>query len=160
MAKGAHIIVSAQPMGKFKEGIVSGTPSPGTLMQLDAAVEPVGGRFTWEVYAPGTDGEQRLIVVLLPDEMQGKLSTVAYVSGDRCFLYCPIPGEELNMLVSASGTGTGDAQAIGDLYIGDTGTGLLVATTGSPESESFQCLETTSDVVAGGSLVHCQFTGY
>lgn len=158
--KGTEILLSENPKGVFKEGTISGTPSPGTVMQISAAVEPIGGRHQWEVYAPGTDGNQRLIAVLLPDRLQGKLHTDAYANGDRGFLYCPVAGEELNMLVSAPGTGTGDAVAIGDLFIVDTGTGLLVATTGTPESEPFQCLETVSDVVSTGTLVWCMFTGY
>jgi hypothetical protein len=50
--------------------------------------------------------------------------------------------------------------AIGDLLIPVDGTGLLIATTGSPEIEPFMCLETASDVVAAGTLLHCIFTGY
>jgi len=160
MAQGSDIMVSANPKGKDKEGIVYGTPKPGTLMQIKAGVEPVSGRYTWQVYTPGTDGNRLPIAVLMEDHLQGKTATDAYVTGTRCFLYCPIMGEELNMLVSAAGTGTGDAQAIGGLLIGDTGTGLLVATTGTPESEPFQLLETVADVVIAGTLTHCMYTGY
>lgn len=160
MAQGNEIIVTAVPRGVFLEGIVSGTPKPGTVMQVKAATEPVEGAYTWEVYNPDADGNQRLIAVLLPDQLQGKLATDAYVDGDRCFLYCPIPGEELNMLVAAAGTGTGDSQAIGDLLIVNDGDGLLIATTGSPESEPFMVMETLSDVVAAGTLCHCMYTGH
>jgi hypothetical protein len=96
---------------------------------------------------------------LLPDVLQGKIATDAYVTGSRCFMYVPAPGEDINMLVSAAGTGT-DAQAIGDLYIVDKGTGMLVATSGTVESEPFQCMETLADVVATGTLVWCQATGH
>jgi hypothetical protein len=158
--KGSQVLCQANPRGCFLEGFVSGTPYPGTVMQISAATEPIGGRYTWEVYNAAADGNQRLIAVLLEDQLQGKLYSTAYATGDRCFLYCPLPGEEINMLVSASGTATSDSQAIGDLYIVDDGTGLLVATTGTPESEPFMCLETVSDVVAGGTMTHCMFTGY
>jgi len=160
MAKGNDIIVASTPRGKFIEGIVSGTPKPGTLMQIKAAVEPVGGRLTYEAYAPGTDGERRPILVLLADDLQGKLATDAYVTGTRCKLYAPIMGEEMNVLVSAAGTGTGDSIAIGDLLIGNTGDGLLIKTTGDPESEPFQSMETLTDVVATGTLTHVMYTGY
>ena len=157
MAQGNGIIVSSDPKGVFLEGTVDGTPKPGTVMQLNSQ-EPVSGRHDWTAYAPGTDGEQRLIAVLLPDSLQGKLATDAYVDGDRCFLYVPAAGEELNMLV-ANIAGTGDAFAIGDILIVDTGTGKLIATNGTPESEPFQVLETQAALTAD-TLVHCQYTGY
>jgi hypothetical protein len=162
MAKGNEIIVSAEPMGRFMEGIVSGTPKPGTVMQITAATAPVGGRFTWEVANYGADGDQRLVAVLLPDSLQGKNATDAYVSGDRCFLYCPIAGEELNMLVADVDTGTADTFAIGDLLMVDDGTGKLVDTTGTPESESFICLETNPDSTSTQTdmLVWCMYTGH
>lgn len=162
MAKGNEIIVSAEPMGRFLEGIISGTPSPGTVMQVKAATEPVNGRHTWEVYNAAADGNQRLIAVLLPDRLQGKLATDAYADGDRCFLYCPIAGEELNMLVTDVNTGTSDSFAIADILIVDDGTGKLIATTGTPESEPFICLETYADPTSTQTdfLLWCMFTGY
>jgi hypothetical protein len=162
MAKGNEIIVSAEPCGRFLEGIVYGTPKPGTVMQLKAATEPVGGRFTWEVANYDADGDQRLVAVLLPDQLQGKTATDAYVSGERCFLYCPLPGDELNMLVTDINTGTSDTFAIGDLLMVDDGTGKLVDTTGTPESESFLCLETYADPTSTQTdfLLHCMYTGH
>ncbi len=160
MAKGNEIILSADPRGVFKEGIIDGTPKPGTVMQVKAATEPIGGRHTWEVADYGADGDQRLVAVLLADWAQGKTADNAYADGDRCFLYCPVAGEELNMRISAAGTGTGDAIAIGALLMVDDGTGLLVATTGTPESESFICMETVADVVLAGTLCHCMYTGH
>jgi hypothetical protein len=128
-------------------------------MQIKAATEPVGEIFTWEAFDADADGDRRICAVLLEKWQEGKIATDAYAANDRCTLYCPLPGDQLNMLVSASGTGTGDSQAIGDVYIVDDGTGYLVATTGDPESEPFVCLETTSDVVATGTLVRCMYTG-
>lgn len=157
--KGSEIILSANPKGVFLEGIVSGTPKPGTVMQIKAATEPEGGRHTWEVFNQASDGTLALIAVLLPDELQGKLATDAYVTATRCFLYCPIAGEELNMLVAAPGTGTGDSFAIGDRLMVDDGTGILVADS-SGASVPFLVMETVADVVAAGSLVHCMYTGH
>lgn len=160
--KGNEIIVSAEPGGRFLEGIVSGTPKPGTCMQITAATEPVGGRHTWEVYNTSADGEQRLVAILLPDVLQGKTYSDAYVSGDRCFLYCPQAGDELNMLVTDINTGTTDTFAIADLLMIDDGTGKLVDTTGTPEMESFICLETYSDPTSTQTdfWLHCMYTGH
>ncbi len=160
MAKGNDILLNdIEPKGVYKEGIISGTPKPGTVMQVKAATEPINGRPTWEVYNADSDGDRRMIAVLLPDRLQGKLASEAYVSGEHGFLYVPQAGEELNMLVAAAGTGTGDSIAIGDMLMVDDGTGILLAES-SPQAEPFQCLETIADLVAAGSLVHVQYTGY
>jgi hypothetical protein len=159
MARGNAIIVSADPRGRFMEGRVSGTPKPGTCMQIKTS-SGMGddGRFTYEVYAPGADGEQREVIILLPDQLQGRLATDAYADGERCFLYTPRAGEEFNMLLKDV-AGTADDHAFGDVMMIDTSTGKLVATTSTPESEAFKLLETVTDPAAD-QLVHVQYTGY
>jgi hypothetical protein len=163
MAKGNCIIVSSNPKGVFLEGVIDGTPKPGTVMQIKAATAAQGGRFTWEVFNTSADGEQRIIAVLLEDSLQGKAATAAYVDGDRCFLYCPIAGEMLNMLVAdVAGTGTtaAEAKAIGDLLMVDDGTGKLIDTTGSPESEPFILLEAQAEPISADALLWCMYTGH
>lgn len=139
MAKGAAIIVSGQARGVFKEGIINGTPKPGQMMTIKPAVAPVGSVFTWEAFlatnsgSGGTvkDAVKRLVTVLLGDDLQGSNSTTAYVSGARGYLYCPAPGEDLNMLV-ADFAGTSSASeliAIGDLFCAQNGTGKLIKNT-------------------------------
>lgn len=159
MAKGNEIIVSANPRGVFQEGTVNGALKPGTCVQIDVS-EGLNsqGRPQWEAYNADADGNQRLVAVLLPDTLRGKTATDAYVSGDHCFVYIPAPGEELNMLI-ADVAGTADDHAFGEILIIDDGTGKLVATTGSPESEPFQLLEVITDPEAD-TLAHCIFTGY
>ena len=160
MAKGSGIICSAEPGGVRLEGTISGALKPGTIVQKKAGTAPVGGRFTYEAYNPAADGNQRPIYVLLPDELQGKLATDAYTDGDRCFVYVPIAGEELNILAYAAGTASDDAVAIGDLFIVDKGTGHLVATTGTPESEPFEANEAITDLTSTAELVWMTYTGY
>ena len=157
MAKGSSIVLAANPRGVFLEGNITGTDKPGTVMQLDVSEAEDNGRWTWENF-DATDGNQRLIAVLLPDIYQGKLATDAYVTGTRCFLYVPVAGEELNMIILDI-SGTADDFAIGDLLIVDNATGKLIATTGSPESEPFVCLETITDPTAD-TLTRCLYTGY
>ena len=48
MAKGNEIIVSSEPRGRFEECIVSGTPKPGTVIDIKPTVAAVSGRFTYE----------------------------------------------------------------------------------------------------------------
>lgn len=149
--------------GRLLEGIIEGTPKPGTVMQRKAATEPVSGAYTYEVYNRDADGNRpagALFVLLEPGILDpSKLISDAYVTGDRGRLYAPVPGDWLLMLVAAAGTGTGDAIAIGDILMVDDGTGLLIATS-SPETEPFSAIETMSDVESGGTLTLCEFSGF
>ena len=160
MALGNSILVTGEPKGVYIDGIVSGTPKPGTLMELFTTAT-VGGRHTYRVYQPGTDGEQRAVIILLAKELEGGIATAAYVTGDRAMFYCPLPGEEVNVLaknIGGTSTGSSDSFAIADVLTVDTGTGKVIATTGTPEMEPFQVLETVAEITAD-TLVHCMFTG-
>jgi hypothetical protein len=157
---GSKVLITGEPKGRVMNGLVSGTPKPGTVMQMKAATEPVSGRYTWEVYDQAADGNRPggPIGVLL-EKGEGYSYATALEDGYECQVYVPLPGDELNMLVAASGTATGDAQAIGDKYMVEDGTGLLIATS-SPECEPFTCLETLTDVEAAGTMTHVIFSGF
>lgn len=155
---GNEIVVSSEPRGRFTEGIIDGTPKPGTCMQVKAGVAMVGGRFTFEVYNRAADGNLATVWVLREDHLQGKGATDAYVSGSRGFLYAPAHGEELNMRI-ANIAGTADDHVIGEDLIIDDGTGLLIATTGTPESEPFKLLEAITDPTVD-TLALCEYTGH
>lgn len=152
MAQGNGIIVSADPKGKFLEGIISGTDKPGTMMQIKAATAKQNGRFTWEAYNRSADGNRGIRAILLHDDKQGQLATDAYVTGKRCFLYVPISGEEMNILFGNQ-SGTGDDIAIGDYLIADDGTGKFYKSPGSVDDEPFIALEAVSDPTAD-QLLH------
>ena len=75
MAKGSDILLTVNPKGNFLEGYVTGTPKPGTCMEIDWSESAVQGRFYWEPYGTttadgergvGGDGHRRLVAVLLP----------------------------------------------------------------------------------------------
>lgn len=158
--KGNEIVVASNPRGMFVEGYVDGTPKPGTCMQIKAGVEPIGGRYTYEVYNKAADGARGQILVLCADQLQGKTADDAYVDGDRCFLYSPVMGEELNCLIGdVAGTGATSDFSIGDKLIVDDGTGKLVDASGSEESAPFELLETITDLAAD-YLAHVVYTGY
>ena len=154
MASGASIIVSSNPKGVFLEGLVSGTPKPGTVMQMTNAAK-VGGRNTWAVWSKAS-GAYGLMAVLLQDSLQGKLATDAYVTATRCFLYVPIGGEELNMLYHDV-AGTGDDIAIGDLFGVETATGKMIANSAYAKP-CFTAMEVVTDPVAD-QLVHMTYNG-
>ncbi len=157
--RGNVIIISSQPQGKFMDIIVSGTPKPGTCMELVTAFYQ-GNRHLMRAYQPGTDGERRPVIVLLERDVLGQNLADAYTDGAWGKAYAPIAGEELNMLVKdVSGTGTNDEFTTGELAIIDSGTGKLIRTTGTPESEPFVALGTLSDVSA--DVLHpFMYTGY
>ena len=158
MAKGNGIIVTAGPRGRFLEGIVSGTPKPGTIMEIVSLDD--NGEYTFQVYTPGSDGLRPIgpLCVLLLDELQGRLATTAYSTGDHCFCYVPLPGDELNVLLKDI-AGSGDDHAFGELLIPESGSGKLIATTGTPEIEPFAVVTAVVDPLAD-TLAHVICTGY
>lgn len=157
-------IVLTSPYGRKIEGIIDGTPKPGTIVQIKAATEPVNGRHTFEVYNRDADGNrpQGPLYLLDIDHLQGKTYSDAYVDGDRCFAWALLPGDEVNVLcanLTGTGSGTDDAFAIGDILMPDDGTGKMVKTTGSVEIEPFCVLETVATITED-TWVHCVYTGY
>ena len=156
MALGNKIVLTEWEKGIQLEGTISGTPSPGTCMEI-VATALVNGRPTFRVYQPGTNGEQRPVIVMLPDPHNGQLTTTAYATGDHGFFYCPVAGQELNMLVKDV-AGTADDHAIGDVMMIESGSGKLIVTTGSPEREPFILLEAATDPTAD-ALMRCFYTG-
>lgn len=149
MSLGNRIIVSADEKGKHMEGILQGALKPGTVVQRDASVALVGGRASYKVFTRDADGDHPAgaFWVLLEDMLQGKSMTDAYADGDRCFLYSPQPGDELNLLYGNI-AGTADDHALGEIGVVDTGTGKIIVTTGSPECEVCQLLEVVTDPTA------------
>lgn len=163
MARGNEIIVSANPVGLFDEGYLKSgiTPKPGTVLQVDASAG-IGddGKFTFELYDADADGGRPKgpMYILLPDANRGKLATAAYADGDRCFVYVPYPGDQINMLLQDV-AGTADDHALGEMLMIDDGTGKLIASTGTPEAEPFMLMEAVTDPTAD-TLALCLFTGY
>lgn len=160
MARGNQIIVSSNPKGQFLEGIIDDTSLPGTIMEvtpLQAA--SAGGVFHFRASRRAT-GKGRLCAVLREDQLQGFLFNVAYVAGTRCFLYVPIAGEDVNVLVAVVGTGTGAAGGVtvGEPLEVEPG-GFLTVETGSPQSTPFMAMEALPDTTAGLQLTWCRYTG-
>lgn len=145
-ARGQIIVISSQPQGKFMDVVVSGTPKPGTCMEIVTSFH-TGNRHQVRAYQPGTDGRRGPVIVLLERDVLGQNITDAYADGSWGRAYAPIAGEELNMLVKdVSGTGTNDEFADGERAMIDSGTGKLVRTAGTPESEPFIALGALLDV--------------
>ena len=159
MARGTEILVTSDPKGVRTTGILSGTPKPGTCMEIvPATAVSDNGHFTYRAYTSGTDGTRQTVYVLDRNKSYGALATTAFTTGAIIQMYTPLAGEHLNVL-KGDVSGTADDFAVGDLLIIDTGTGKVILTTGSPESEPFQCLEAVTDPTAD-QLVWVCATGY
>lgn len=162
MAKGNAIVLSS-PFGRKVEGTIFGSGVlPGMIVQIKAGESEDGqGRLTYEKATPGGDGQRPLgpLYVVDLDFLQGGNADTEYADGAHVFLWCPHHGDELNVRVSAPGTGTSDNYAVGQPFIIDNSTGMLIATTGTPDAEPFMAIEDIDDVVAGGTLVACVYAG-
>lgn len=158
------ILLASEPHGIFLEGIVSGTPYPGTVMEIQNATAPINGEFTWQVYGTNagmSDADPRLRAVLLEDKLQGFSYVSPYVAGQKCFLYCPIPGEMMNMMVAGQvGTGSANAFTIGERFIPHASTGLLIKESTSATIAPFMCLEHIDLTPDQQGLVWCMYTGW
>lgn len=150
-------------MGRRSEGIISGALLPGICVQVTTAEPDAGNRFTWQVFDKSGTGAPGLVTVLDMDIQQGKLATDVYVTLKRGFIYFPLPGDQLNMLIhDISGTGATSDFSIGDPLTIEDGTGkLLDALTGTGPylARPFQLMETIVDLAAD-YLAYCIFTGY
>lgn len=150
MARGNLILVSGTDTyhGRFSEGFLATgeTVYPGMVVQKDPTVALKGGRHTYKTYDVAADGGQPMGAhwIVLGDYYQGKTNDDAYTAGSRLFLYCPLPGDELNVLV-ANLAGTADDHVAGEQLIVGDGTGKFIATAGTPARIVALLLESITD---------------
>lgn len=151
--KGSIILINGvQPNGRFVSGIISGTVYPGMQCEMVPGTEPVNGVFT---YRPcSTAGKKGPAFIALEDENQGVVATEAYVAGTLGRFYCPIHGDELNLLFEVQ-SGTGDNFAIGDLACVNNA-GKFIATTGTPYQN--QEVEETVAALSADTLIACRWS--
>lgn len=163
-----RIVLTAQPRGIFKEITIIGTPKPGTVMAIVPGQTAMNddGRWDYEpagaTAASGTngmaaDGDRIPICVLIEDALQGRAVGTAYATGERGRVYYPTNGDELNVLMQ-NAAGTGDDLAVGDPLIVDDGTGKVLKSAGTPETEPFVCLQVVTDPTAD-QLIWVEFSG-
>lgn len=151
MARGNTIVVSGWPTGKFVEGWIGTglTPKPGRCMQIDYSVAMVEGRHTWKYYTPGADGGYPVgpLIVLRENWYLNIGVDVAYAAGNRCHGYVPLNGDELNCLVKNL-SGTADDHGADDILMIESGSGLLIASSGTPDFAPFTLNEAITDPTA------------
>ncbi len=137
---------------------------PGTICQLDMTVALRGGVETAVVYNRSADGEQPsgpfIVALETMQKLRGALMTDAIPSGEMFQGYCPLPGDELNLMVADVDTGTSTNDiAVNSIMMVDDGTGYLITTTSTPETEVALTKEAASDL-AGAELCWCVWTGH
>ena len=158
--KGTRIIVTSKPRGVFEWVYVSGTPKPGTCMEIDPGTAAVEGVFTYQ--AAGTeaasggrgmtnDGDRKAVAILVEKDQEAGTYDDAYASGDMGLVYYPAMGEQFNMILQNQ-SGTGESFVIGDELMIDDGTGKLLECDTNAEAHPFTCLEAQSALTAD---VHC-----
>lgn len=163
MALGNEIVLTPEPRGRRLEGVIEGGLLPGTCVQLKSgSTEDAGGRLTFQAWNKSAQNVPGPIGVLDYDKLQGKTADDAIPDGTRGFVYFPLPGDELNMLVQdQSGTGGTSDFSVGDPLGPEDGTGLLIDVTPSAVGVAapFTSMENYVDMTADTRL-HVMFGAY
>lgn len=166
--RNSTIIVSTgrSPSGVFREGIVksANTFYPGMVVQRDPTVALVEGVPTYKIYDSDADGGRPKGALWVVTETlqieQGKNITDSIAAGERVMCYSPRAGEELNLLLGdVAGTGSASDFDAGDILIVDDGTGVLIFSSGTPETEVAMMLESIADMTAN-TLGWVEWTGF
>ena len=135
---------------------------PGMGVIRDPSVALKFNRHTYKIYDESADGDRpNGGVYIVTGELSllfGNDQTVAYAAGEVFSFVKPQLGDEFNLLIKNL-AGTGDDHTKGEKLILDTGTGMFIATTGTPETEMAQLLETITDPTAD-TLAWCAWSGY
>ena len=164
--EGTRIRVAAPQRGVKENIIVSGTPKPGTVMEIVPSTAAVEGIYTYAVYGTqaasggqyvSNDGDRKAIAVLLERDQEANTFDDAYTTGDRGRVYFPAMGERMNMLVEDV-SGTGDDFIIGEELMVDDGTGKLLTADSNAEAHPFTSLEAVTNPLADHWLL-CRFNG-
>lgn len=153
------IVVSSDPKGHFIEGHAYAGEIfyPGMVVTIKQGAPLIDGRPQYEKANLAASGERTNIVIVRENDLVGKTIHDAYPAGSRFFGYIPANGDEVQVLVGDT-PGTGDEINLGDKLIIEDGTGCVIKTTGSPESEPFEALETLG-VITADKLCLCRVTG-
>jgi hypothetical protein len=136
---------------------VGGTPTTIGTFEF----EPAGTTAASGSRGMGADGDRGEYGLLLgPGETAATPPTSApadytFATGERGMIYWLQPGDRFNGLFQ-NAAGTADDVTRTDKMIIDDGTGKILVSTGSPESEPIQTLEALTDPTAD-TLIHCQW---
>lgn len=152
MARGSMIVVSsATLLGggiNAKAGTLGDQSIPGTNMQVKGNT-PVtaNGQFQWIASAPGTTGMSVLSAILMADRFNGLTNgTAPGPVGATIWMYCALPGDEVNILVGVL-SGTTNYIVVGEKLEAFAVGGVWVPITGA-FSGQWMALEVVSGIAA------------
>ena len=150
MASNRTIVLVGNSGGSHhEEGILDTIASPGMHVQMAADGH-------WDP-SPAAVGElvKSGVWIVKEDRLQGKGVADAYAVGDVAFLYMPLKGDRLNLLVKS-----GENIAVGDIIETEGGgTGLFVEAAGTEASYKAKAVESTGGALAANGLVACVWLG-
>jgi hypothetical protein len=166
LSKGNNIVVNGEHAKGRRYAMFNGTGAvlyPGTVMQIDTSVALKGGLWTAVLYDRDADGDQPKGAYWIATDEMGRLSGRTkddpIAVGELFEAYSPLPGDDLNLMIQDASTGTSlNDVAIGTILMVDDGTGTLIATTATPESEVALLMEDVSDM-SGNRLGWVQWSG-
>ena len=149
--------------GIWMEGIIDDTSLPGTCVEVTPGSVPVLGRQHYRAVQSGVTGNPRgPVTVLCEDPMQGFTYKQPYVAGTRCFVYQPLPGDEMNVLFAPQqGTGSADVVTGGERLVIEVGVGvngMVAVQSVAANAAEFQALERITGTPDVAFLVYVQKT--
>jgi hypothetical protein len=132
--------------GHHEEGVLGTIAAPGEAIELQG-----DGEYDRLVSVVATALKGGLKIVK-EDALQGKTVDDAYAIGDTVFLYSPIQGDHVQVLVK-----TGEDIDIGDNIVVEGGTsGLFVEAAGTETKFQLEALEDSGGVLAANTLIKCR----
>lgn len=143
------IVLKGKAKGHHEEGLISTTGVPGMHVTLQS-----NGQYA---KSPETSAElvKRGIFILKEDDLQGKTINDAYAIGDLVFLYKPISGDHLNLLVKS-----GQNIAVGDLIVAEGGgTGYFIEAAGTEAQYKAMAYESSGGALGADTHLGCEWMG-
>lgn len=148
-ASARTILLKGKDKGHHEEGAAGTVVSPG--MHVTLASDGTYGKSaetTAELVKSG-------VFIVLEDQHQGKTITGDYAIGDVLFMYKPVAGDHLNLLVKS-----GENIAVGDKLIAEgSASGLFIEKAGSEAAYKAQARESTGGALAANDFVACEWMG-
>jgi len=139
MAVERTIVLRGNAKGHHDEGISDGTPKPGMALELKT-----NGHYDQVAATQAESLKCGSLRIAKEDRLQGRNIDTAYASGDPIFMYKPLPGDHLLLLVK-----TGVNVAVGDKLIEEGGgSGKFVEAAGTEAKYRAKALEAPGALAA------------
>lgn len=127
--------------GHYEEGEADSAITPGQAVELAA-----DGKYD-QVQSSQAEGIKGGFKVAYEDSLQGNTITDAYAQGDRVFIYEPLPGDHIHVLVKS-----GEDIDVGDEGIVEGGgSGLFVESAGTEAEYKVEFLEDSGGALAANT---------